>query len=123
MPREQAPDIAVRVGRRIRELRRARGLTQAQLGQLVHLTWQQVQRYERGTATLSLLRLVAFADALGMPVSKLVSAGAHTADVSPATYFRNQVLTEEDVQQVLEYAEFLRRQRRRKPERRLPRSR
>lgn len=99
------------VGRKIRELRQARGYTQAQLGQLVDLTWQQVQRYESGSATLTLPRLVSFAQALKVPVSELIKGGPTTVDVSPETYFRNLGMTDEDIKTVMDYAKFLRTQR------------
>lgn len=98
------------VGRKVRELRLQRGYTQAQLGQLVNLTWQQVQRYESGRATFNVPRLISFAEALNVPVSELIKDGALKVDVSPVTYFRNLGMSDQQIDSVMKYAKFLRSQ-------------
>ena len=95
------------VGKRIREVREARGMTLHQLGRAVGLTWQQVQRIETGVSQLNIPRLTTFAQALGVPVSELLTEGPETVDVTPEHYFRNMGMTEEEVRNVLEYADFL----------------
>jgi transcriptional regulator with XRE-family HTH domain len=61
--------IDVLVGQRIRALRCARELSQADLGNLVGVTFQQIQKYENGANRVSASRLLAMAQALGVPVS------------------------------------------------------
>lgn len=56
------------VGQRIRLRRRERKLTQEQLGELLELTFQQVQKYERGVNRVSAGRLYEIAGALDVPV-------------------------------------------------------
>lgn len=57
------------VGQRIHALRRAKGISQTHLGRAVGVTFQQVQKYERGTNRVSAARLRRIADLLEMPVS------------------------------------------------------
>ncbi len=58
------------LGELITKARIARGLTQAELGELLGMTQQQVARYERdGWQKISLWRLAEIADTLGLDVS------------------------------------------------------
>jgi HTH-type transcriptional regulator / antitoxin HigA len=58
------------LGELLTKARIARGLTQAELGELLGMTQQQVQRYERdGWQKISLWRLAEVADALGLDLS------------------------------------------------------
>jgi transcriptional regulator with XRE-family HTH domain len=64
-PDPRAPDTwDVHVGRRLREGRRLRGLTQAALAEAVDVSFQQVQKYENGRNRISASKLVRFAKAL-----------------------------------------------------------
>jgi transcriptional regulator with XRE-family HTH domain len=56
--------IDVHVGRRLRMLRKARGMSQEALAAEGQITFQQVQKYERGTNRLSASMLWTFAKAL-----------------------------------------------------------
>ena len=58
----------VEIGRKIRALRLERGLSQSQLADAIGLTFQQVQKYEKGTNRVSAGRLQQIADKLGVPV-------------------------------------------------------
>lgn len=58
--------IDVHVGSRIRLQRIMRGLTQSELAQLVGISFQSVQKYERGENRVSASRLHEFAVALGV---------------------------------------------------------
>ena len=58
------------LGELLTKARVAHGLTQAELGELLGMTQQQVQRYERdGWQKISLWRLAEAADALGLDLS------------------------------------------------------
>jgi len=57
------------VGRRIRERRVLSGITQEKLGVAIGLTFQQVQKYERGANRVSASRLYDLARVLEVPVS------------------------------------------------------
>ena len=57
------------VGRRIRQARRAAKLTQGQLGNKIGLTFQQVQKYEKGVNRVSAGTLYEIAKVLDIPIS------------------------------------------------------
>lgn len=64
-------DLAEQVGGRIRELRAARGLTQAALAEVIGVTPEQISRIERGTREPRFATLQRMADALGVRVADL----------------------------------------------------
>ena len=57
------------VGRRIRQARRDAKLTQAQLGDLIGLTFQQVQKYEKGVNRVSAGTLYEISKVFGLHIS------------------------------------------------------
>jgi transcriptional regulator with XRE-family HTH domain len=57
------------VGQRIRWRRRELKLTQERLGEILELTFQQVQKYEKGVNRVSAGRLYEIAGVLGVPIS------------------------------------------------------
>src|SRR6185312_1185648 len=59
----------ITVGQRLRMRRKLIGLSQENLAEKVGLTFQQVQKYERGVNRVSASRLAQFADILGVSVS------------------------------------------------------
>jgi transcriptional regulator with XRE-family HTH domain len=61
--------VDVHVGIRMRQRRALLGMSQTTLGGAVGLTFQQVQKYERGSNRISASRLVEFAKVLDVPVS------------------------------------------------------
>ena len=84
--RGNGPDaVDLHVGARIREDRIAAGLTQAELGAAVGVTFQQIQKYERGANRVSASMLVHIAAALDVPLVTLFpSQRAPTgADLEP----------------------------------------
>jgi transcriptional regulator with XRE-family HTH domain len=58
----------VEIGRKIRALRLQRGLSQTSLADGIGLTFQQVQKYEKGTNRVSAGRLQKIAEMLDTPV-------------------------------------------------------
>jgi len=73
------------VGQRLRLLRTQRGMTQCQLGQLLGITFQQVQKYERGTNRISASRLWDLAQSLGVRIEYFFDEmAAEVMDASPA---------------------------------------
>src|SRR3954469_17262749 len=58
----------VEIGRKIRALRLERGLSQSGLAEGIGLTFQQVQKYEKGTNRVSAGRLQQIADLLNVPI-------------------------------------------------------
>ena len=64
-------EIDALVGRRVRELRLQLGLTQTQLADAIGVTFQQVQKYERGSNRISASKLWLIADRLGVSPASL----------------------------------------------------
>src|SRR4029078_3315429 len=64
------PDtIDIHVGARLRQRRTLLGMSQEKLGEALGLTFQQVQKYERGANRMGAGRLHQIADVLGVPVA------------------------------------------------------
>ena len=60
--------IDVHVGNRVRMRRMLVGMSQEKLGQRLGLTFQQIQKYEKGANRISASRLFQMAQILGVPV-------------------------------------------------------
>lgn len=74
--------IDIEVGRRIRLQRRILGMSQSALAEGLDVTFQQVQKYEKGTNRVGASRLQRVANCLGVPVSHFfdnVAADGHGA--------------------------------------------
>lgn len=63
--------VDVRIGARVRVLRMSAGISQETLGNALGITFQQVQKYEKGTNRIAGSRLVAIAAALATTVAEL----------------------------------------------------
>ena len=61
--------VDVHVGARMRQRRSLLGMSQTNLGTAVGLTFQQIQKYERGSNRIGSSRLFEFSKVLGVPVS------------------------------------------------------
>jgi transcriptional regulator with XRE-family HTH domain len=61
--------VDVHVGARMRQRRTLLGMSQEKLGNAVGLTFQQIQKYERGSNRIGSSRLFEFAKVLDVPVS------------------------------------------------------
>ena len=80
------PDpIDVAVGARIRARRKAIGLSQSALANAIGLTFQQVQKYERGSNRVSASMLVHIGRTLDASVSALLGEN-ETAAVEPSVF-------------------------------------
>lgn len=65
--------VDVEVGRRLRDLRSLRGISQEELARGLGVAFQQVQKYERGLNRIGASRLVEIAHILGVPASDFLS--------------------------------------------------
>jgi transcriptional regulator with XRE-family HTH domain len=61
--------VDVHVGKRLRQRRTLLGMSQTKVGTAVDLTFQQIQKYERGSNRISSSQLFEFAKVLDVPVS------------------------------------------------------
>lgn len=60
--------VDVHVGRRLRLKRTILGMSQESVGKEIGVTFQQIQKYERGINRMGASRLFDFAKALGVPI-------------------------------------------------------
>lgn len=82
--------VDVHVGQRLRQRRVLVGLSQEKLARMVGITFQQVQKYERGANRIVASRLFELAKVLDVPVSYFfddlsakAANDAHKADTAP----------------------------------------
>lgn len=69
MAKKQPSSIDAHVGSRVRLRRMLIGMSQEKLGELLGLTFQQVQKYEKGANRIGASRLFDISQILGVPVS------------------------------------------------------
>ena len=70
MPGKSASAVDQFVSERVRARRKEVGMTQQTLAATIGVTFQQMQKYEKGTNRISAGRLLAIARALKMPVAR-----------------------------------------------------
>lgn len=68
VPKKQANPIDAQVGNRVRLRRMLIGMSQEKLGELLGLTFQQVQKYEKGVNRIGAGRLFEVAHILGVAI-------------------------------------------------------
>ena len=82
---QNGPDpIDVAVGLRLRTLRKAKGMSQQELGRALGITFQQIQKYERGTNRISASMLVRSARMLEVAPAVLLPEEGDPTPRSPA---------------------------------------
>ncbi len=59
------------IGKNLRNLRESRGLSQTVLGHALGVSFQQIQKYERGDSSMSVLRFYALSHFLDVPYDAL----------------------------------------------------
>lgn len=99
MSDKKAPnDIDRHVGSRVRMRRTLIGMSQEKLGEALGLTFQQVQKYEKGTNRISASRLQQIAAALGVTIDYLYGGsdapeGSTGGFAEAATPYDGELLT------------------------------
>src|SRR5881628_2173065 len=68
------------VGRRVRSRRLESRLSQTELADKIGVTFQQVQKYEKGVNRIGAGRLQRISEALGVPITFFFSATPHAAE-------------------------------------------
>lgn len=93
---ERSPNpVDLHVGARVRMRRKLLGVSQEKLADALGLTFQQVQKYERGANRISASKLFEIARFLGVPPSYFfegLAAEAPTGEESPAEQSLHQFL-------------------------------
>ncbi len=93
--------VDIHVGARIRLRRTLLGMSQEKLGEGVDLTFQQIQKYEKGTNRVSASRLYQFSQALNVPVSFFFD-GLDSPSIGPITDDRLMLETARALSQLSE---------------------
>ena len=95
------------VGSRVRMRRMLIGMSQEKLGEALGLTFQQVQKYEKGTNRIGASRLHRIASVLGVPIEFFYEGAPHAnatqggfAEAPASTYVSDFLSTAEGVQLV-----------------------
>ena len=86
----QIDPVDRQVGANVRQRRRAVGMSQAALASAISLTFQQVQKYERGVNRISASKLYAIAAVLGLPIESLFEGLPSTAKPAGRTRSEGQ---------------------------------
>lgn len=107
---KQPDPIDVHVGARVRLRRTLLGMSQAMLGEALGLTFQQIQKYERGANRIGSSRLYRLSRILDVPVSfffdelpDAVVAGTRSVATSPANVETDQLSRRETLELVRAY--------------------
>ena len=88
-PRSENPDpVDIYAGKRLYALRKIAGLTQGQLAKTLGLTFQQIQKYERGANRMGLSRLYHISKVLSVPIGYFVE-GMTSETMRPPGFAEN----------------------------------
>ena len=98
---QAADDINKRFGSRLRRFRELAGRSQSEVGDALGVSFQQIQKYENGTTSISLNRLDELSDFLSVTIAKLIDSVQETK--APAAGFAETAQTPfgEDDEQLL----------------------
>jgi transcriptional regulator with XRE-family HTH domain len=95
----RTPDpLDVMVGARVRILRNHRGMSQGELAGKIGVTFQQVQKYEKGTNRVGASRLSRIAAVLGVSVGELFESSENKTAIAKSPF---RLLAERDALRVL----------------------
>ena len=87
------PIDPIKAGRHIHALRRAQGLTQNQLGDRLHISFQAVSKWERGETLPDVNLLLDLADALSTTVDNILNGGEKPMK-TPEQYTRTATIAQ-----------------------------
>ncbi len=73
-------------GQLVKEYRKTKGISQMELAEIIGVSYQQVQKYEKGANRISVDRLKQIANALDVPISKFFSSEKLMVSETPAVY-------------------------------------
>ncbi|MEM7299642.1 MAG: helix-turn-helix domain-containing protein [Pseudomonadota bacterium] len=83
-PKKKPNPIDVHVGSRVRLRRTMQGLSQEKLGDALGITFQQIQKYEKGANRIGASRMQQIANVLSVPVSFFFEDAPSGTDSTPA---------------------------------------
>ena len=73
-------------GQIVKEYRQAKGMSQMELAEIIGVSYQQVQKYEKGTNRISVERLKQIAKALDVPINEFFSPEKLVVSETQAAY-------------------------------------
>ena len=89
MAKEARSDTDRQIGARVRAARVSRGVSQEKLGEALGITFQQIQKYEKGTNRVSVSALLKIAEALQISAADLVPELKEEKAGAPAPVITN----------------------------------
>src|ERR1041384_5575987 len=109
--KKSTTEIDVEIGSRVRMRRMTVGMSQEKLGEMLGLTFQQVQKYEKGTNRISVGRLVDIANVLGVEIEFFFTGlksrkDSGFSDTDAAPYAAEVMSTPEGLQLVRTFAQI-----------------
>jgi len=81
----------VALGALVKDLRKRNKLSQSELGKALDVSFQQIQKYERGTNRISFSALTKIAGVFGCTASDLVSRVDGSQPMTPGDQFNNDL--------------------------------
>jgi transcriptional regulator with XRE-family HTH domain len=91
MPSGQGDDdVDRRIGGQVLRLRRERGLSQLELAERIGVSYQQIQKYEKGNTRITVRLLYALADALSVSVSQLLDVAGSSEAAERSGRYRHE---------------------------------
>lgn len=77
--------INKRIGKKIKEIRNSWGLSQLELAEKIGISFQQIQKYEKGATRISVTRLYQISEALGVDILNFFITSENGMKVSDAS--------------------------------------
>ncbi len=74
--------INKKIGQKIKEIRKSWGLSQSELAERIDISFQQIQKYEKGSTRISVVRLQQISEALGVNITLFFEEGERIPRVS-----------------------------------------
>ncbi len=102
-------DVDIHVGGRVRLRRSALGLSQDQLGAAIGLSFQQIQKYERGANRIGASRLYEMSKILNIPISYFFEGfdALGLAEAKDSSYQADPVIKRETLELMRSYHQIL----------------
>ncbi len=94
------------IGLKIKSFRKIMGISQMELAGIVGISYQQIQKYEKGISRISVDRLKQIADALGVPITEFFASEDYKVSETPAAY---STMTDDELQLLLHYRKIKKR--------------
>ena len=83
-------DVDRRIGGHVLRLRQERGLSQLELAERIGVSYQQIQKYEKGNTRITVRLLYALADALSVSVTQLLDVAGSSEAAERSDRYRHE---------------------------------